>query len=57
MNWFTSSHHSSPITHHQKLAHDGCVIGSSRFREEIKNALKLRATPRSRGRQAGEARL
>ena len=37
--------------------HGGYVIGSSRFREEIKNALKLRATPRSRGRQAGEARL
>ena len=38
-------------------AHGGYAIGSSRFREEIKNALKLRATPRSRGRQAGEARL
>jgi hypothetical protein len=31
--------------------HSRYAIGSSRFREEIKNALKLRATPRGPGRQ------
>lgn len=33
-------------------AHGGYAIGSSRFREEIKNALKLRATPHAPGRPA-----
>jgi len=37
--------------------HGGYAIGSSRFREDIERALNQRATPRSRGRQAGEARL
>jgi putative transposase len=32
--------------------HGGYAIGSNRFREEIENALKLRATPRSPGRPA-----
>ena len=38
-------------------AHGGYAIGSSRFREEIKNALKLRTTPRSSGRQPVAHRL
>lgn len=38
-------------------AHGGYAIGSSRFREEIKNALKLRATPRGPGRQPAGIRL
>ena len=37
--------------------HGGYAIGSNRFREDIERALNQRATPRSRGRQAGEARL
>jgi len=43
--------HSSLITHHQKLAHSGYVIGSNCFREDIERALKLRAMPRGPGRQ------
>jgi hypothetical protein len=30
--------------------HGGYAIGSSRFREDIESALKLRATPRAPGR-------
>ena len=37
--------------------HGGYAIGSSRFREEIKCALKLRATARGPGRAAAEAGL
>ena len=37
--------------------HGGYAIGSSRFREEIETALKLRATPRGPGRPAHGARL
>jgi len=43
--------HSSPITHHQKLAHGGYATGSNRFREDIERALNQRATPRGPGRQ------
>ena len=37
--------------------HGGYAIGSSRFREEIQSALKLRATPRGPGRPPGGAGL
>jgi hypothetical protein len=39
------------------LAHGGYAIGNSRFREEIENALKLRATPRGPGRLTAGVRL
>ena len=38
-------------------AHSGYAIGSSRFRQEIESALKLRAAPRGPGRPTTGARL
>jgi hypothetical protein len=49
------THLSSLIT--KILAHGGYAIGSGRCRGEIESALKVRATPRSPGRQAGEVRV
>ncbi|MGH9578102.1 MAG: hypothetical protein ACRD3R_11760, partial [Terriglobales bacterium] len=37
--------------------HSGYAIGSSRFRTEVENALKLRATPRGPGQLADGVRL
>jgi len=54
--------HPPPVTRHPSLVteactHGGFTIGGSRFRAEIENALKLRATPRGQGRPTVGVRL